>query len=179
MDTVPLNVSFKMDNLPLMNLFIIIVDVVVLLALGLKSHGLSKITEGDVIVLAVVCLFTLGILVADVYCLVVKVISSKVKMGICLIKTKTEVGTDFKCAICLESSNDGLVTVKCGHAFHEKCICDCLESSSMLQMTCPLCRSPLQQTWMTMFRYKALHVLNWRQWVWVENNHSKAPVSMV
>ena len=49
--------------------------------------------------------------------------------------------TATSCSVCLEDfrPEDRLITIPCGHLFHEKCLSDWLEINAI----CPLCRAPV------------------------------------
>lgn len=171
-DLTPFYGKCNKEKLPMMTLFIVIVDVVLLVTLGLKSDGWSKVTEGDIIVIVVVLAFTLFILIADITNVVARVLFSR-KMGAYI--EKSEFTEDFECVICLDNSNDHIAKLKCGHTFHYECIYDFItrEALNNAVPSCPLCRR-------TMERFdKWIWILNWRHLMFRDHSDMKGLISTV
>ncbi|XP_071123600.1 uncharacterized protein [Mytilus edulis] len=145
------------ERLPMVTLFIVIVDAVLLVTLGLKSDGWSKVTEGDIIVIVVVLVFTVCILIADITYVVARVLFSQ-KMGAFI--EKSELTEDFECVICLDDTNDHIGKLKCGHTFHHECIYDFITREALNDAvpSCPLCRRTMERfgDW--------IWILNWKPW---------------
>ncbi|CAC5389147.1 unnamed protein product [Mytilus coruscus] len=143
-DLTPFYGKCNKERLPMMTLFIVIVDAVVLVTLGLKSDGWSKVTEGDIIVIVVVLAFTLFILIANITNVVARVLFSR-KMGAYI--EKSDFTEDFKCVICLDNSNDHIGKLKCGHTFHYECIYAFItrEALNNAVPSCPLCRRTMER----------------------------------
>ncbi|XP_052063413.1 uncharacterized protein LOC127703054 isoform X2 [Mytilus californianus] len=163
--------SYK-ENLLLITLIILIVDVVLVVTLGVKSDGWSKVTEGDIIVIVVVLVFTVCILIADITHLVERVLFSR-KMGAYI--EEAEFTADFKCVICLDNSKDHIGKLKCGHTFHYECIYDFITREALNDAvpSCPLCRR-------TMERFdKWIWMLNWRHLMFRDHSDMKGLISTV
>ena len=58
------------------------------------------------------------------------------------------------CSICLESLDNNLCSIKCGHVFHRKCL------KEVLSNKCPLCREVFQHTTNLIFEFVKKPVVN-------------------
>lgn len=54
-------------------------------------------------------------------------------------KTKKCELNDFMCPICLESDTENVITTRCFHMYHKKCIYSWIKRNRV----CPICRSDI------------------------------------